>query len=122
MYLITILVQVNMKLILSSTKNSVTTLTMNDPKKLNGWSGPMMITLRHLFDKHAADDQTKVLVLTGTDPYYCAGVNLSATMKPMHPKKLHSLIYSNNKALFDAFLDFPKVWIFLNFENTCIRF
>ena len=60
MSLITILVQVNMKLILSSTKNSVTTLTMNDPKKLNGWSGPMMITLRHLFDKHAADDQTKV--------------------------------------------------------------
>ena len=49
-----------MKLILSSTKNSVTTLTMNDPKKLNGWSGPMMITLRYLFNQHAADDKTKV--------------------------------------------------------------
>jgi Delta3-Delta2-enoyl-CoA isomerase len=48
------------------------------------------------------------LILTGTDPYYCAGVNLSATIKPMHPKKLHSLIKANNQALFDVFLDFPK--------------
>ena len=36
-------------------------------------------------------------------------MNLSATMKPMHPRKLHSLIVANNQALFDAFLDFPKV-------------
>ena len=60
--------------------------------------------------------------LSATMKPICLGVNLSATMKPMHPKKLHSLIYSNNKALFDAFLDFPKVGIFLNFENACIRF
>ena len=52
------------------------------------------------------------MVWFGLVVLYCLGVNLSATMKPMHPKKLHSLIYSNNKALFDAFLDFPKVWIF----------
>merc|ERR1719187_1567933 len=100
--------QVNPDLILKSTKNCVTTLTMNDPKKLNGWTGPMMVTLRQYFNEYAKDDKTKVLVLTGKDPYYCAGVNLSATMKPMHPKKLHSLIVQNNQAIFDAFLDFPK--------------
>jgi len=98
----------NPNLILTSTVNKVTTLTMNDPKKLNGWTGPMMVTLRELFNKYANDENTKVLVLTGKDPYYCAGVNLSATMKPMHPRKLHSLIVANNQALFDAFLDFPK--------------
>jgi len=81
---------------------------MNDPKKLNGWTGPMMVTLRQLFSKYADDEKTKVLILTGADPYYCAGVNLSATMKPMHPRKLHPLIVENNRALFDAFLDFPK--------------
>ena len=32
-------------------------------------------------------------------------------MAPMHPKKLHSLISSNNQELFDAFLDFPKVFM-----------
>jgi len=98
----------NSNLILTSTSNSVTTLTMNDPKKLNGWTGPMMVTLRQMFMQYAKDDKTKALILTGKDPYYCAGVNLSATMKPMHPKKLHGLIVENNKALFDAFLDFPK--------------
>lgn len=96
------------KLVLSSTKNNVTTLTMNDPKKLNGWTGPMMLTLRDRFVQHAKDDNTKVLILTGADPYYCAGVNLSATIQPMHPRKLHQMIRENNQAVFDAFLDFPK--------------
>ena len=60
---------------------------MNDPKKLNGWTGPMMLTLRDRFVQHAKDDNTKVLILTGADPYYCAGVNLSATIQPMHPRE-----------------------------------
>ena len=100
--------KVDPNLILSSTKNKVTTLTMNDPKKLNGWTGPMMKTLRDRFVQHAADPNTKVLILTGADPYYCAGVNLGNTIQPMHPKKLHTMIKTNNHAIFDAFLDFPK--------------
>lgn len=96
------------KLVLKNTRNNVTTLTMNNPKKLNGWSGPMMLTLRDRFSECAQDPETKVLILTGADPYYCAGVDLSATIKPMHPKKLHNLIRDNNQAVFDAFLDFPK--------------
>jgi len=91
-----------------SKQNGVATLRMNDPKKLNGWTGPMMMALREQFVELAADEDTKVAVLTGSDPYYCAGVNLGATIKPMHPKKLHNLIRLNNQALFDAFLDFPK--------------
>ena len=106
---------------LKNTRNNVTTLTMNNPKKLNGWSGPMMLTLRDRsvvssalyiwlpflelvilenypsesksrvlyyfrFSECAQDPETKVLILTGADPYYCAGVDLSATIKPMHPK------------------------------------
>ena len=81
---------------------------MNDPKKLNGWTGPMMLTLRERLLQHAKDPETKVLILTGADPYYCAGVNLSAAIQPMHPRKLHGLIRTNNQAVFDAFLDFPK--------------
>merc|ERR1719334_1489713 len=100
--------EVNHKLVLSSTKNNVTTLTMNDPKKLNGWTGPMMLTLKDRFEQYAKDPETKVLILTGADPYYCAGVNLSATIQPMHPKKLHSMIVTQNQAVFDNFLDFPK--------------
>ena len=78
------------------------------------------------FKEVVSDPDTKVVVLTGTDPYYCAGVNLSATIQPMHPKKLHDMIYTrcvrinyqnlcmqsfcptSNRAVFDQFLDCPK--------------
>ena len=80
------------------------------------------------FKEVVSDPDTKVVVLTGTDPYYCAGVNLSATIQPMHPKKLHNMIFTrsliewhlsmcgnskwslwnSNRAVFDQFLDCPK--------------
>ena len=81
---------------------------MNQPKKLNGWTGPMMQALKGAFLSAAEDQNTKVAVLTGADPYYCAGVNLSDTIKPMHPATLHKLIVENNAAIFNAFIDFPK--------------
>ena len=96
------------KLLQRSNKNGVTLLKMNDPRKLNGWTGPMMMAMRNAFKDLAADDSTQVAVLTGADPYYCAGVNLSDTMKPMHPATLHKLIVQNNAAIFNAFIEFPK--------------
>jgi enoyl-CoA hydratase/carnithine racemase len=33
-------------ILLCSTKNNVTTLTMNTPKKLNGWTQEMMLALK----------------------------------------------------------------------------
>lgn len=91
-----------------SKHDGVTTLTMNAPKRLNGWTMEMMDALREGFRAAARDDGTKVLVLTGVDPYYCAGVNLSAVIRPQHPRKLHTMIVEHNQALFDMFLDFPK--------------
>jgi len=61
-------------ILLSSHKNNVTTLTMNQPKKLNGWTMEMMRKMKDSLEKLAKDPQTKVVVLTGKDPYYCAGV------------------------------------------------
>ena len=68
----------------------------------------MMDALKAAFDAAAADDETRALILTGADPYYCAGVNLGGTLTLSHPKKLHALIVRHNQALFDSFLDFPK--------------
>ncbi len=95
-------------LVLIATRHGVTTLTMNRPKKLNGWTIPMLEALRAAFRGVLADDETKAVVLTGTDPYYCAGVNLGGTLKLAHPKKLHAMIVEHNQALFDSFLDFDK--------------
>ena len=94
--------------ILTLKRDGVTTLTMNTPRHLNGWTQPMMDALKAGLRSAAQDDETRVLVLTGTDPYYCAGVNLAGTIRLGHPRKLHAMIVDNNRALFNAFLDFPK--------------
>jgi len=94
--------------ILTNKRDGVTTLTMNTPARLNGWTMEMMDALKECLRVAAQDDGTRVLILTGTDPYYCAGVNLSATIRLEHPRKLHAMIVKNNQALFEAFLDFPK--------------
>ena len=81
---------------------------MNMPKRLNGWTGPMMDALKAALLEAAEDDACKALILTGADPYYCAGVNLGATIQLSHPKKLHAMIVEHNQQLFEAFLRFPK--------------
>ena len=81
---------------------------MNLPKRLNGWTLEMMDALAAAFARATADDETKVVVLTGTDPYYSAGVNLSSTIQISHPRTLRDTIVEHNQALFDRFIDFPK--------------
>jgi enoyl-CoA hydratase/carnithine racemase len=96
-------------IVLVKSLNGVTTLTMNNPDKLNAWTRQMLTTLREQLNRAAADSNTKVVVVTGTDPYYCAGVNLSDLIKPMHPKALHELLRTQNQAVFDMFIEYPKV-------------
>jgi enoyl-CoA hydratase/carnithine racemase len=95
-------------LIVRSSQNGVLTLRMNQPKRLNGWTMEMMASLKEEFSHAAADPEVKALILTGTDPYYSAGVNLAGTIKLSHPRKLREMIAVRNQELFDIFLDFPK--------------
>lgn len=95
-------------LVLWESSEGVTTLTMNNPRKLNGWTMDMLSALRDALKRAAGDEKTKVLIVTGTDPYYCAGVNLSAVMAPDHPARLHAFIAEQNETLFEMFLGFPK--------------
>jgi enoyl-CoA hydratase/carnithine racemase len=91
-----------------TTDDGVTTLTMNNPRRLNGWTMEMLETLEGLLRKAAKDDATKALILTGAGDYYCAGVNLGASLAPEHPAKLHAFIIERNQALFQTYLSFPK--------------
>ncbi len=95
-------------LLLVSTNAHVTTLTMNDPRRLNGWTNELMSALQAAMKTAADDVETRVVVLTGSGSYYSAGVNLGGTMKLAHPKVLRAQIIEHNQALFDLFIDFPK--------------
>jgi enoyl-CoA hydratase/carnithine racemase len=95
-------------LIQTSTHNGVRTLTLNTPKRLNGWTLPTMDRMKAELAAAAADAEVKAVVLTGTDPYYSAGVNLAGTIKLGAPRTLHAMIVEHNEALFNTFIDFPK--------------
>jgi enoyl-CoA hydratase/carnithine racemase len=95
-------------LLLRETQGGVTTLTMNDPRRLNGWTVEMLAALQRGFAAAATDASTQALVLTGSGDYYCAGVNLAGSLQLAHPAKLHAYIIERNEALFEMFLNFPK--------------
>jgi enoyl-CoA hydratase/carnithine racemase len=95
-------------LVLRSTDAGVTTLTMNHARRLNGWTAPMLEALIGALRDVATDPETRAVVLTGAGEYYSAGVNLGATLRLQHPRKLHAFIVQHNQALFDAFLDLDK--------------
>ena len=60
-------------IVVTSIINNVATIRMNDPKKLNGWTETMTTSLFEQMSKANQDSDVKVIILTGTDPYYCAG-------------------------------------------------
>jgi len=89
-------------------RQGVLIITMDQPKKLNGWTMQMMDTFKLVFKEACEWDEVKAIVFTGEGRYFSAGVNLGSTIKLMAPKKLHQLIVAHNQALFDAFLDVTK--------------
>jgi len=96
------------ELVLWTHENGVTTLTMNNPAKLNGWTMEMMEAFKAALSRAADDAETRAVIFTGVDPYYSAGVNLGSTLKLGHPAQLHGQIVAHNQALFEAFIQFPK--------------
>ena len=96
------------QLILQTKNNGVTTLSMNTPRRYNGWTGPMMEALFGALRTAATDPETLAVILTGADPYYCAGVNLSGVVSLASPRALRERIRAHNQVLFDSFIDFPK--------------
>lgn len=93
---------------MSPDDSSIAICTMRNPKKLNGWTQPMMEAMHRDFAVAATDDSIKGLVVTGEGDYYSAGVDLSGTIKPMAPAKLKEMIRTKNQLVFDTFLDFKK--------------
>ena len=83
-------------------------ITMSQPKKLNGWTLPMMEAIKEAFVKAGENNSIKAVIMTGNGDYYSAGVDLGRSLKLMHPQKLRQLIIQYNQQLFDAFLNLSK--------------
>ena len=64
--------------LLESVDDGVATLTMNRPERRNALSPAMLEALLEALPRLAADAQIGVVVLTGTEPAFCAGGDVKA--------------------------------------------
>lgn len=62
--------------ILTTTDNGVTTITLNRPERMNAWNETMASELSVALETAEADDQVRVVVLTGQGRAFCAGADL----------------------------------------------
>jgi enoyl-CoA hydratase/carnithine racemase len=56
----------------------VLTITLNRPDRLNAWTPVMFKELLAAFDRADADDEVRVVVVTGAGRGFCAGADLAA--------------------------------------------
>ena len=65
----------------------VLTLTLDRPDQLNAFTGRMMNELLDAFDRSDADDDVRVVVVTGRGRGFCAGADLSAGGSTFDPDR-----------------------------------
>ena len=59
-----------------SVEQGIATITLNRPDRLNAYNGQMREELLALFDETDADDNVRVVVITGAGRGFCAGADL----------------------------------------------
>ena len=58
--------------------DKIATITLNRPEKLNAFTGVMMAELIEAFGKADADDNVRVVIVTGAGRGFCAGGDIRA--------------------------------------------
>ena len=68
----------NFETILYDVADGIATITLNRPDKLNAFTTQMMVDMIAAFDLSDADDDVRVVIVTGAGRGFCAGADLSA--------------------------------------------
>jgi enoyl-CoA hydratase/carnithine racemase len=64
--------------IITELADRVLTITLNRPERLNAWTGQMGSELMAAFDRSDADDEVRVVIVTGAGRGFCAGADLGS--------------------------------------------
>ncbi|MFO1013628.1 MAG: crotonase/enoyl-CoA hydratase family protein [Caulobacteraceae bacterium] len=64
--------------LLYEVSDNIATITLNRPDKLNAFTGQMMLDIIAAFDATDADDDVRVVIVTGAGRGFCAGADLSS--------------------------------------------
>src|ERR1700742_3856961 len=70
--------------ILYDVTERIATITLNRPDRMNAWTPIMERDVRHAMETAAADDDVRVIVLTGAGRAFCAGADMDA-LKGLDP-------------------------------------
>lgn len=95
--------------ILYESRDRVATITLNRPDKLNAWTRQMEEEVGAALRAAAADDEVRVIILTGAGKGFCAGADmtlLSAISQESQPQAGRFLV--DNEIASDARPDFRK--------------
>lgn len=68
--------------LLVEVEDGIAVLTLNRPERRNALDHPLRSALRSTLADLDADDAVEVMVLTGADPAFCAGVDLTSQPSP----------------------------------------
>ncbi|MDP9103766.1 MAG: crotonase/enoyl-CoA hydratase family protein [Pseudomonadota bacterium] len=63
--------------LLYSVEDGIATITLNRPDKMNAFTARMMADMIEVFDLTDADDNVRVVIVTGAGRAFCAGADLS---------------------------------------------
>jgi enoyl-CoA hydratase/carnithine racemase len=70
--------------ILYEVSDKIATITLHRPDRMNAWTPIMERDVRHAMETAAADDNVRVIVLTGSGRAFCAGADMDA-LKGLDP-------------------------------------
>lgn len=73
--------------ILYEAKDKIATITLNRPDRMNAWTPIMERDVRHAMQTAAADDDVRVIVLTGAGRAFCAGADMDV-LKTLDPEDI----------------------------------
>src|SRR5688572_33372592 len=73
--------------IIYEVSEKIATITLNRPDRMNAWTAIMERDVRHAMETAAADDNVRVIVLTGAGRAFCAGADMEG-LKGIDPNEV----------------------------------